>query len=193
MTIKIALLVPTYNEAVSIVELLDKLTEFRANKTGNFDVIVIDDNSPDGTANIVDNLHLPWVSILRRPGKGGLGAAYRAGFVQVLADSSYTATEGIRVAVLNAGDDVHGEAVTQTFATVPGAIYELRFDAGIIGGQGKKQRIAVSVPGANPPFSGQVDLQKAGSGSGHVRTRAKRRRQDGGRCSYCRKSKRRLQ
>jgi dolichol-phosphate mannosyltransferase len=90
MTIKIALLIPTYNEAVSIVELLDKLTEFRANKISNFDVIVIDDNSPDGTAGIVDNLHLPWVSILRRPGIGGLGAAYRAGFVQVLVDSSYT-------------------------------------------------------------------------------------------------------
>ena len=90
MNIKIALLIPTYNEAVSIVELLDQLKDFRENKVNNFDVIVIDDNSPDGTADIVDNLHLPWVSILRRPGKGGLGAAYRAGFVQVLADSSYT-------------------------------------------------------------------------------------------------------
>jgi dolichol-phosphate mannosyltransferase len=90
MTIKIALLIPTYNEAVSIVELLDQLADFRASKSNNFDVIVIDDNSPDGTANIVDNLHLTWVSILRRPGKGGLGAAYRAGFAQVLADSSYT-------------------------------------------------------------------------------------------------------
>lgn len=90
MTIKIALLIPTYNEAVSIVELLEKLTEFRSSKSGNFDVIVIDDNSPDGTANIVDNLNLSWVSILRRPDKGGLGAAYRAGFAKVLADSSYT-------------------------------------------------------------------------------------------------------
>jgi dolichol-phosphate mannosyltransferase len=90
MTIKIALLIPTYNEAVSIVELLDQLADFRASKSNNFEVIVIDDNSPDGTAKIVDNLHLAWVSILRRPGKGGLGAAYRAGFAQVLADSSYT-------------------------------------------------------------------------------------------------------
>ena len=90
MTVKIALLIPTYNEAVSIVELLDQLAGFRLNKARNFDVIVIDDNSPDGTANIVDNLHLSWVSILRRPGKGGLGAAYRAGFERVLADSSYT-------------------------------------------------------------------------------------------------------
>ena len=77
---KIAILIPTYNEAVSIVELLEKLKDFRKIDNKDFDVIVIDDNSPDGTAEIVDNLHLDWVSILRRPGKGGLGAAYRAGF-----------------------------------------------------------------------------------------------------------------
>jgi dolichol-phosphate mannosyltransferase len=87
---KIALLIPTYNEAVSIVELLEKLTQFRSTRNEEIDVLVIDDNSPDGTANIVDNLQLSWVSILRRPGKGGLGAAYRAGFAQVMADTSYT-------------------------------------------------------------------------------------------------------
>ena len=87
---KIALLIPTYNEAVSIVELLEKLTEFRSTQSKQIDVLVIDDNSPDGTAKIVDNLQLPWVSILRRPGKGGLGAAYRAGFAQVLSDPTYT-------------------------------------------------------------------------------------------------------
>jgi len=88
--IKIALLIPTYNEAISIVELLDELSRFRQTSEHQLDVIVIDDNSPDRTAEIVDNLHLPWVSILRRPGKGGLGAAYRAGFDLVLKDSSYS-------------------------------------------------------------------------------------------------------
>jgi len=87
---KIALLIPTYNEAVSIVELLEKLTEFRSKQSNDIDVLVIDDNSPDGTAKIVDNLQIPWVSILHRPGKGGLGAAYRAGFAQVLSDPNYT-------------------------------------------------------------------------------------------------------
>ena len=81
---KIAILIPTYNEAISIVELLDKLKKFRIDSKEDFDVIVIDDNSPDGTAEIVDKLQIDWVSILRRPGKGGLGAAYRAGFAQVL-------------------------------------------------------------------------------------------------------------
>ena len=87
---KIAILIPTYNEAISIVELLDKLKKFRIDSKEDFDVIVIDDNSPDGTAEIVDKLQIDWVSILRRPGKGGLGAAYRAGFAQVLNASKYT-------------------------------------------------------------------------------------------------------
>ena len=87
---KIALLIPTYNEAVSIVELLGQLKEFREVSEDKFDVIVIDDNSPDGTATIVDNLAIDWVSILRRPGKGGLGAAYRAGFKEVLSNGQYT-------------------------------------------------------------------------------------------------------
>ena len=87
---KIAILIPTYNEAISIVELLVKLKKFRIDSKEDFDVIVIDDNSPDGTAEIVDKLQIDWVSILRRPGKGGLGAAYRAGFAQVLNASKYT-------------------------------------------------------------------------------------------------------
>ena len=87
---KIAILIPTYNEAISIVELLDKLKKFRIDLKEDFDVIVIDDNSPDATAEIVDKLQIDWVSILRRPGKDGLGAAYRAGFAQVLNASKYT-------------------------------------------------------------------------------------------------------
>jgi dolichol-phosphate mannosyltransferase len=86
---KLVILIPTYNEAVSIVELLEKLSTFRTNSQRLFDIVVIDDNSPDNTANIVDNLAISWVELLRRPAKGGLGAAYRAGFHKVLADDQY--------------------------------------------------------------------------------------------------------
>ena len=87
---KLVILIPTYNEAVSIVELLDKLSKFRLNSKYQFDVVVIDDNSPDKTADIVDKLAISWVQVMRRPGKSGLGAAYRAGFNKVLADNDYT-------------------------------------------------------------------------------------------------------
>ena len=83
------ILIPTYNEATSVVELLHSLKSLRDSKEFNFDVTVIDDNSPDKTAEIVASLNLDWVSILKREKKDGLGNAYRAGFDQVLSDSSY--------------------------------------------------------------------------------------------------------
>jgi dolichol-phosphate mannosyltransferase len=86
---KIAILIPTYNESISIVELLAKLREFRNSSGVDFEVLIIDDNSPDKTADIVEKLSLPWVAILRRPEKAGLGAAYRAGFAKVLASDKY--------------------------------------------------------------------------------------------------------
>jgi len=87
---KLVILIPTYNEAISIVELLDKLAIFRSKSATPFDVVIIDDNSPDATAAIVDNLAISWVKIIHRPAKGGLGAAYREGFAQVLQSMEYT-------------------------------------------------------------------------------------------------------
>jgi dolichol-phosphate mannosyltransferase len=85
---KPVILIPTYNESIAIVELLNKLSTLH--NVREFDVVVIDDNSPDKTADIVDRMNLPWVSVLRRPGKAGLGAAYRAGFAHVMPLNKYS-------------------------------------------------------------------------------------------------------
>lgn len=85
---KPVILIPTYNESIAIVELLHQLSTLHNSR--DFDVIVLDDNSPDKTAEIVDSLQFSWVRVLRRPGKAGLGAAYRAGFAEVLSTSQYT-------------------------------------------------------------------------------------------------------
>ena len=85
---KPVILIPTYNESVAIVELLNKLSTLH--NLRDFDVVVLDDNSPDKTADIVDSMNLSWVSVLRRPGKAGLGAAYRAGFAHVLPLNKYS-------------------------------------------------------------------------------------------------------
>ena len=84
------MLIPTFNESSTIVEQLMKLETFRSVSKDEISVLVIDDNSPDGTADLVVNLQIPWVQVLRRSFKAGLGAAYRAGFTKVLADDSYT-------------------------------------------------------------------------------------------------------
>ena len=86
---KAMILIPTYNEATSVVELLRSLESLRESKRFDFDVTIIDDNSPDKTAEIVESLSLKWVSILKRGKKDGLGNAYRAGFAQVLATDHY--------------------------------------------------------------------------------------------------------
>jgi dolichol-phosphate mannosyltransferase len=82
------ILIPTYNESKTIVDLLDDLSVFHQKR--NFDVLIIDDNSPDGTADLVDSFDYPWVEILHRPSKFGLGAAYRAGFTEVLSSNNYS-------------------------------------------------------------------------------------------------------
>ena len=51
---KIVILIPTYNEAQTICELIDKLAKYRNSGQYNFDLVVIDDNSPDKTADIVE-------------------------------------------------------------------------------------------------------------------------------------------
>jgi dolichol-phosphate mannosyltransferase len=86
----LVILIPTFNEATTITELLKNLQEFRSFSKNDFSVLVIDDNSPDGTADIVDKMQIPCVEIMRRPSKDGLGAAYRAGFAKVLATNLYS-------------------------------------------------------------------------------------------------------
>jgi len=63
--------IPTYNEAESIGLILDGLRNL------DLDVLVIDDGSPDGTADIV---RMHGVDVIEREGKQGLGSAYRTGF-----------------------------------------------------------------------------------------------------------------
>ena len=82
------ILIPTYNESISIVELLHSLATIQSRF--QFDVVVLDDNSPDKTADIAQGLGYSWVEVIRRPGKAGLGAAYRAGFESVLRSDKYT-------------------------------------------------------------------------------------------------------
>jgi dolichol-phosphate mannosyltransferase len=58
------------------------LRDFRAEllESHTFDVLVVDDNSPDGTGMLVSNLNLPWVFLEVRSEKSGLGDAYKHGF-----------------------------------------------------------------------------------------------------------------
>jgi dolichol-phosphate mannosyltransferase len=75
---------PTYNERENLEPILRALGEH------NVRVLVIDDNSPDGTGRLADRLaqELDYVEVLHRPHKEGLGPAYVAGFRRALADGA---------------------------------------------------------------------------------------------------------
>lgn len=80
-------IIPTYNEKENIASLLADI--FALNKQ-EVHVLVVDDNSPDGTAKIVEELietkYSGQLHILNRPGKQGLGRAYIAGFKWALSN-----------------------------------------------------------------------------------------------------------
>ena len=82
---KILIITPTYNERENIEILLARLPEI----VPKAHVLVVDDNSPDGTGRYVKEraAAASWIHLLERPGKQGLGTAYCAGFAWALSRS----------------------------------------------------------------------------------------------------------
>jgi dolichol-phosphate mannosyltransferase len=128
--------VPTYREAENIEELLTRL---RA-AVPSADILVIDDGSPDGTAELAEKLgfELGNIEVLRRPGKMGLGAAYRAGhaigiargydvMVQIDADLSHQpeALHSLLDAVRDGADLAIGSRYVEGGAIPQWAVYRL--------------------------------------------------------------------
>lgn len=79
---QISIVIPTYNEKENLPELIDKI--FNVFEKNNLDgnVIVVDDNSPDGTGHIADRLAEKdnKIQVIHRKGKLGIGTAHIAGF-----------------------------------------------------------------------------------------------------------------
>lgn len=73
-------LIPTYNESKSVVNLIKELQSL------NIDIIIIDDESPDGTAQLVRNMNYSNVRVIDNGQKKGIGVAYIAGFKVAIHD-----------------------------------------------------------------------------------------------------------
>ena len=83
---KIVVIIPTYNEADNIYKIINLINDLNL----NLDILVVDDNSPDGTGGIVDDIRLdnPNIFIIKQDSKSGLGTAYKKGF-QWAIDNQY--------------------------------------------------------------------------------------------------------
>ena len=79
---KVFIVIPTYNEAENIENLVRKILELHP----QIHFIIVDDNSPDGSGEIADKLsaNIPTIRVLHRPKKLGLGTAYIEGFKKAL-------------------------------------------------------------------------------------------------------------
>jgi len=81
--LRITVVVPTYNEAENLSKLVSALFSLPL----DLNVLIVDDNSPDGTGKIADELvqtYIGRVEVLHRPGKMGLRSAYLNGFQKIL-------------------------------------------------------------------------------------------------------------
>jgi dolichol-phosphate mannosyltransferase len=78
-SLKALVVIPTYNELENISQIIPEVLK----RGDHFNILVVDDNSPDGTADAVKLLQEEYknrIHLLERPGKMGLGTAYVAGF-----------------------------------------------------------------------------------------------------------------
>jgi dolichol-phosphate mannosyltransferase len=84
--VRTVVVIPTFNERENIAALLHAVRR----AVPEADILVVDDNSPDGTAELAEATasEVGHVKLLRRPGKQGLGSAYREGFTVAL-DEGY--------------------------------------------------------------------------------------------------------
>jgi len=77
------IVIPTYNEKTNLPQILDEILKIKI----PFNILVVDDNSPDGTGQIADTYaknNPERIHVLHRKGKLGLGSAYREGFKYAL-------------------------------------------------------------------------------------------------------------
>ena len=76
------IIIPTYNEADNVTKIIPEILT----QDEGFHVLIVDDNSPDGTAKLVKEMQKdnPRIHLLERPSKQGLGTAYVAGFKYAL-------------------------------------------------------------------------------------------------------------
>lgn len=85
---KITIVMPTYNEAVNLPLIVPKLLSLGI---AGLSVLVVDDNSPDGTGRVAEELAEKYpgrVEVLHREAKAGLGSAYITGFKHALRDGA---------------------------------------------------------------------------------------------------------
>ena len=160
----LAVVIPTYNEKETLPSLIEDLFEKIKPLVDELHVVIVDDSSPDGTADIARNIGTKFnsVSVIQRPTKLGLGGAYKDGFnhvlhelesdliVQMDADHSHSPSEIIEMI-----EKITDYDFIIASRHVPGSS---------IVGWGSGRRLIHSVAGVIAKMSAKIDIEDSTSG-----------------------------
>ena len=160
----VAIVIPTYNEKETLPSLIEKIFDKIRPLVEELHVVIVDDSSPDGTADIARNLGEKFqkISVIQRPTKMGLGAAYKDGFTHVLqklesnlvvqmdADHSHDPSE-----LVNMIEKIVDYDFIIASRHVPGSS---------VTGWGFRRKVTHSIAGAIAKVSANIDIEDCTSG-----------------------------
>ena len=122
-----SIVIPTYNESKNLPIIVDKLQQISGKIAGQIEIVVVDDNSPDGTGKIADDLALKYgnITVVHRPSKMGVGTAVYEGIL---------AAKSEHIVMMDA--DLHHQPEFVPFITTPLQEYEIVIASRFIEGSG---------------------------------------------------------
>lgn len=113
-----SIIIPTFNEAENIRPLIEKLkSTYQSIKNFNFEIIIVDDNSTDKTAEIVKEANYDDVFLYQRESKLGIGSAYRYAFKRckgdyvIIMDADFSHDPKVIKAFIDKLEESHADVV----------------------------------------------------------------------------------
>ena len=160
----IAVVIPTYNEKETLPSLLENMFEKIKPVVDELHVVIVDDSSPDGTADIARNLAEKFekISVIQRPSKTGLGAAYKHGFKHVL-DNLHSDLV-VQMDADNSHDPSEIINMIEKITDYDFVIASRHVSGSSIVGWGAGRRITHSVAGVIAKISAKIDIEDSTSG-----------------------------
>ena len=160
----LAVVIPTYNEKETLPSLIEDLFEKIKPLVDELHVVIVDDSSPDGTADIARNIGTKFnsVSVIQRPTKLGLGGAYKDGFNHVL--------QKLKSDLIVQMDADHSHSPSEIIAMIEKItdydfiIASRHVPGSSIVGWGSGRRLIHSVAGVIAKMSAKIDIEDSTSG-----------------------------
>ena len=160
----VAIVIPTYNEKETLPSLIEKIFDKIRPLVEELHVVIVDDSSPDGTADIARNLgdKFQKISVIQRPKKMGLGAAYKDGFTHVL--QKLESNLVVQMDADHSHDPSELANMIEKIVDYDFIIASRHVTGSSITGWGFSRKVTHSIAGAIAKVSANIDIEDCTSG-----------------------------